>query len=613
MVNSVYVGPQGELLESIDAFNQQYNTDLETTKQFTLKPGGYDKLKKAYVNWALRWDMRPRGISSIFNRIAEYRWRANDIKRDAIRLEEQMLRLRSTGMVWQDNMDDFDDEINKLKTIIIDAIETCKELYPNVDISVKIIPNLTGRINPQLRRNRYTSMGREAFPELGSADMENPAEYIVAFYIHMKDPNMTVHHLVEDGTIEQYTFPCNDIIVASGTYLLPLVSRNWGRDTLHTGSVSSRNTSYFLDTMYLSPFAQNSHPYIGTPSDLYTWELGQYTGHATNICTGNMATELRTTILNAQIEAHITYLITWLTNYYIPQTNPLNQIDTIRRIGSSALFSRYSHDCQAFIQPNHMDSCKLGVNIMSGIDRHSRAEYQNRTYSARHLSFSPSDPEYLVRKEDYINQIKLSDMPCNDCIWSIDCKQKVNVFTLFQEESYTPMEEAYIGMLWEISRWNNVNENGNRSSRRHHNDFLEEAIEAADYHDPSSFYDIIIECNACVKKWFLSNDEIFNPEWSNERFRSRFRTVLRLSDTNRQGLFEQLLDQDSTFVWTRDNVENYRAPSRRRAEKPEPVQVRFDEEDAEVLDILQDEEPANLTAEQRTLIWATTMGGSTNL
>ena len=140
MVDRIYVGPQGELLSTLDNFNQTYQTDLEITKNFTLKPGGYDKLKKAYSRHVLRWDMKPRGIVSIFNRITEYRWRGSNIQNDAIRLETQMTQLRSSGIVWQDNSEDFVRETEKLKDIIANSIEICNKLYPNIDISVKIMP-----------------------------------------------------------------------------------------------------------------------------------------------------------------------------------------------------------------------------------------------------------------------------------------------------------------------------------------------------------------------------------------------------------------------------------------------------------------------------------------
>ena len=51
MVDSIYVGPQGELLETIERFNHQYGAKIGVTKNFTLKPGGYDEIKQAYNRW----------------------------------------------------------------------------------------------------------------------------------------------------------------------------------------------------------------------------------------------------------------------------------------------------------------------------------------------------------------------------------------------------------------------------------------------------------------------------------------------------------------------------------------------------------------------------------
>ncbi len=69
MVDSIYIGPQGELLEKLELFNHNYATNIGVSKSFTLKPGGYDEIKKAHARWVLRYDMRPRGISSIFDRM----------------------------------------------------------------------------------------------------------------------------------------------------------------------------------------------------------------------------------------------------------------------------------------------------------------------------------------------------------------------------------------------------------------------------------------------------------------------------------------------------------------------------------------------------------------
>ena len=116
MVNSIYVGPQGELLEIIERFNHQYGAKIGVTKNFTLKPGGYDEIKQAYNRWVLRYDMKPRGIRSVFDRIQQYEWRSGGFKQQILGIEDQMKRLKAGGMRWQDNTDQVQEEFNRLKS-----------------------------------------------------------------------------------------------------------------------------------------------------------------------------------------------------------------------------------------------------------------------------------------------------------------------------------------------------------------------------------------------------------------------------------------------------------------------------------------------------------------
>ena len=140
LIDSIYVGPQGELLELVDRFNLDYNCNLGITRQFTLKPGGYDKLKKAYANSVLRWDMKPKGINSIFKRINDWQWMSRNFRRAAEAIEEKMKDLRTTGLRWQDNTDDFKQELTKLKSIINKGLTSAKEMYPQYKIEAKLVP-----------------------------------------------------------------------------------------------------------------------------------------------------------------------------------------------------------------------------------------------------------------------------------------------------------------------------------------------------------------------------------------------------------------------------------------------------------------------------------------
>ena len=235
MVNSIYVGPQGELLEKIDDFNGKFEANIGVTKSFTLKPGGYDSIKEAYNRWVLRYDLKPRGLSSLFNRIRDYSWRASQFKTELLAIEVMMKRLKISGLRWQDNADDLVIELDKMRENVINGIEIAKEMYPNVDVKVKILPTEMSRLSLEVRRRNY---GRQSFPIIADSD-DNATEFILAYYIHIRNAVMTTHILNEDETIDTYDTPCGDMIVVSGSYLLPMISRNWGRTELSSDMASN--------------------------------------------------------------------------------------------------------------------------------------------------------------------------------------------------------------------------------------------------------------------------------------------------------------------------------------------------------------------------------------
>jgi len=175
MVDSIYIGPQGELLEKLEQFNHNYECNISVTKSFTLKPGGYDEIKKAYSRWVLRHDLKPRGIKSLFDRMQQYNWRATAFKQQILDIETRMKSLKQSGMRWQDNTDQFEEEFDKLKASIISSLNQTREMYPNIDISCKIIPVSEGRMQQYRRRGYYSERG--CFPTNMFSD--NAVDFIV--------------------------------------------------------------------------------------------------------------------------------------------------------------------------------------------------------------------------------------------------------------------------------------------------------------------------------------------------------------------------------------------------------------------------------------------------
>ena len=442
MVNNIYLGPQGELLEQINDFNERHNTDLAITKSFTLKPGGYNKIKEAYSKYVLRWDMKPSGISSLFRRIRDYGWRFNGFRDELANIEQTMMRLRSSGLQWQNNTDDFHEELELTKTSIINSLEIVKDLYSNVTVEVKMMPIPTS-IGSQGR----SWNGRMSLPALHRLeDMPLALDYCVTFIVHINSPTMRIHIMRSDETIDQVEVKCGDIIAFSGASLLQMISRNWGRDVLQHTSVNSRSR-YYLEAIYLDNMNTSNHPYISKTHDKYAYEISDDNVFSGNICTGNMMDELRSTIVNTQIEAHITYLVTWLTNYYIPQTNPLNRINRLRRYGQDRQFVTISNEYNAFDVSTNPTECTFGEALNSRIQRY--AHHDSRRYNSMAIHYVVGSTEYTQRAEEYIQRIDIKDFPCNNCMHNLDCDTQTNIM-LFLKEDLTPMEEAYIAMFLEL-------------------------------------------------------------------------------------------------------------------------------------------------------------------
>ena len=54
-------------------------------------------------------------------------------------IELQMLNLRSTGMVWQDNTEQLGDELDRAKSIVNKSLRVCKEMFPNITVLPRIL------------------------------------------------------------------------------------------------------------------------------------------------------------------------------------------------------------------------------------------------------------------------------------------------------------------------------------------------------------------------------------------------------------------------------------------------------------------------------------------
>ena len=608
MVDSIYVGPQGELLETLEQFNHNYGSAIGVTKSFTLKPGGYDQIKQAYNRWVLRHDMKPRGIRSLFDRIDQYQWRANGFKNQILAIEDQMKRLKAGGMRWQDNTDQFIVEFDKLKASIISILEVTREMYPNVSIETKIIP-VAQIIN---YRHRHGSSERSCFPNTMFA--EEPTDFVIILYIKIKNADMTVHVMDEDETMNQYTIPMDDVYIASGTYMLPLISRHWGRTTPIEGRPSNI-LSYFMESLYLSEMGRSSHPYMSRPTDKYYWNLGGPV-YSSNVCTGNMGSDIRQSLLNNEIMAHIVQLITWVTNYYVPQTYPLNRINMMRRFGDNIHFVQWRNDLNSIsttvFEPQsgdgNMEGCSYPSHMHSNVMNYARGSMDGY---ARNV-FLPGDTEYNLRLEEYYNAVNLEDMPCNGCSFKSECDKWAALQMVFADDK-TCEEEGFIGMLYELWDYSINIKNRDRSDTYRDIAFIEMSIKALNTYSIVQPYETLVQTHIMAKWWFYTDNMTFRPD--SHLYRSRMRELNSMAPTDRNHLYiTEVGNKDSEFGWSADTVRGPRVPIDEIVEETESfddVEAWLHQEEPDREELIIEEQ--DMTPEQRAIQWAINRGGAQNL
>ena len=65
----VLMGPQAEVLENINIFNETFSSAIGVTKTFRWSPGIYDKIKELLHREVFQWDKRCNKVESLLSRI----------------------------------------------------------------------------------------------------------------------------------------------------------------------------------------------------------------------------------------------------------------------------------------------------------------------------------------------------------------------------------------------------------------------------------------------------------------------------------------------------------------------------------------------------------------
>jgi len=640
LVDNILVGPQGEIIEALETLRERYNCNLGVSKSFTLKPGGYNEIKRAYNEHVLRHDMKPRGVESIFKRIQDYRWRESGFKGSLLNLEYKLKDLKSNGIKWQDNTDQFEEEFIKVKSSIISQLEIAKEMYPHVEIQCRVMETCA---NKAMLRRQYTYGGNAHF--IGPSDTSETRDYIVLFMVKIKNANMRTHIIIGNET-KRFNHTIGDVYIASGVFLLPLISRHWGREEF-LQTVPPTSVTHFLEALYLDSFGLNKHPYISQGDDRYRYHAGDDV-KSNNVCLGSMKESIRTSIMNVDILAHITTLVGWATNYYVPQTNPLNRVSYSKSYGRNIAFDTFLTESgdndivyRTFFEGNGnytyntLLSCNLSRKLFDEAHDHARNVFYSNYRITNTNSYTVGAEDYLNRKLAYYNHITDADLPCAKCTFNTNCEQYNNI-SLVLKDNKTPEEEGIIGVMLELSIKDNILST--------ENDVRIDSIEDSLWTIPRTrerildSYNNYVRMHRVIIRWLAKQgrepSDAYGELEDTPTYRRKLRNLCNMPIVNFDHFYENVyLDLASNFEWNRQNVVGYEAGLPPVPDNPELTEDQINQIEQEANDILGSGTPFDdpvvtsvprtpvqtitpereMTVEERTIQWAIRNGSANNL
>ena len=280
-------GDLGKLNLDINRFNANYNSDLGYTKGFTFKPGTVDKISHIISNYLyLIKTPNQRGRRTparMFDSISNSRWRINNL-RDAFRgINNQLMRIRQTGLTF----DSFKDSLKEVPKQFLDFIAECNKILTpfNARLSIKDTrrPELDGRDN-------------------GFNDI------IFVFETELKKPVMTIVG-DNDTFVGDIPFP-GDILINISAPIRDTIDAFGFK--INDRKISTYSTSnIFINAVHSAGIGLH-HPYLNSSNEGGT-------------CSGNLMSNIQRSFKAFNFVELITHIDTWLTTFKLGYTYPLNR------------------------------------------------------------------------------------------------------------------------------------------------------------------------------------------------------------------------------------------------------------------------------------------------
>ena len=122
LAERVVVGPQEEVLRTIENFNHMFNSNIRCTKKFRWEPGFYKKLNALQLK-TLSLDQFPKSVKSAFNKVANNDWYHRRLRDQTKTIDSMLYQLRANNMMFQDNTEAVTEKTSEWFNNIISTAE----------------------------------------------------------------------------------------------------------------------------------------------------------------------------------------------------------------------------------------------------------------------------------------------------------------------------------------------------------------------------------------------------------------------------------------------------------------------------------------------------------
>jgi hypothetical protein len=308
MADQMYLGPQGQILEDLNTFNNNYTNQsgmqyrdgrellppLEVTKKFRWKPGTYAKVKKMYEHYVMRWQIRPRGVNSLFNRRRDYYHRQMSQQLD--RIEQLMVDRRRQGAVWSENPEQLVADFNQFKEDLTTELDTVRYYLNDLPDNDE---------NPDISCYISVPDGANLHDELSQA--------MIVVQIHWNKLDLNVRNL-ERNLLQ--TIPGWNTGIKVTFSLLKWFNQyhGHGREWKKITSIVNRMDRISIRGRFAPPHNNMAHPFISSSRDA-RW---------TNTCTGDMTNGIIDSFIKRDWVGMYNLTTMWLTEFVAGYTGPLN-------------------------------------------------------------------------------------------------------------------------------------------------------------------------------------------------------------------------------------------------------------------------------------------------